>query len=70
MCKGPTAQPYESRHLELQSQSQCDWSLESYEGVGTQKDWARDEGLVSHGKDLVLKATGGYSGILGFRDTK
>lgn len=39
-------------------------------GWGTQKDGARDEGLVSHWKDLVLKATGGYSGILGFRDTK
>lgn len=40
----------------------CDWSVESHNRVAVPKDLARYQDLVSHWKDLILKATGHTSG--------
>lgn len=51
-------------YKELQSQSQCDWTVENLRGWLIQKDLASYQGLVSHWKDLILKATGDHLGII------
>lgn len=72
MCKGPKAKPLNSASWSYKVKVNASGVWGATRVWGIQKDLGGKwyEGLISHWKDFVLKATGGSLGILGCRDTK